>query len=104
MASSVRHTVLYVYPMFKNLLNCDYCRLCACVIGQLQKEKAAQAIIRQREEREGGREGGRERVGGGRERKGRREGGREGGKEGRRERVGGRTGEGGREGEREEGE
>ena len=31
MASSVWHTDLYVYPTFKNLLNCDYCRLCISV-------------------------------------------------------------------------
>jgi len=31
MASSVWHADLFVYPTFKNLLNCDYCRHCNSV-------------------------------------------------------------------------
>ena len=76
MASSVWHTaVLYVYLTFKNLLNCNYCRLCVSVcrrgavtlpeLSPDRKRPLRLSLSGERRVREGGgRKGGRGEGGG----------------------------------------
>jgi len=48
MGSSVWHTDLYVYPTFKNVLNCDYCHLCfsVCRRGAVTMPRLSQNRIK----------------------------------------------------------